>query len=111
MVDVRVPGDEFDAFEATEGVIGVSLDRLDEIIGMADAGELVQIELNEETRKLDVEVGGKLSFTQALIDPDSVRAEPDIPDLELPATVGIPGGEVGRAMKRPIWCPTRPTVG
>jgi proliferating cell nuclear antigen len=98
MVDVRVPADAFDAFEASEGVIGLSIDRLDEIISMANGNELVQLELNEETRKLDVEVGGKLSFTQALIDPDSIRAEPDIPDLDLPAVVGIPGSEIGRGL-------------
>jgi proliferating cell nuclear antigen len=66
---------------------------------MADSGEIVEIELNEETRKLDVEIGSQLSFTVALIDPDSVRQEPDIPDLDLPAEVGIPGSEISRSLR------------
>jgi proliferating cell nuclear antigen len=99
MVDVAVGKDEFEAFDATDGVIGVSLERLEEVIGMADSGEIVEIELNQETRKLDVEIGSQLSFTVALIDPDAVRQEPDIPDLELPAEVGIPGSEISRALR------------
>jgi proliferating cell nuclear antigen len=57
----------------------------------------VSLTLNEETRKLDIEVA-ELSYTLALIDPDTVRKEPDIPDLDLPATAAFEGSEFGRAV-------------
>jgi len=49
---------------------------------MANSGDLIHLELNEETRKLPHRDRRALS-TLALIDPDSIRQEPDIPDLDL----------------------------
>jgi proliferating cell nuclear antigen len=65
---------------------------------MADSGQLVQLELDEETRKLNVKIEG-LEGTLALIDPDSIRQEPDLPDLDLPAEVVIEGKDIARAVK------------
>ena len=65
---------------------------------MADAGQLVQLELDEETRKLHVQIEG-LEGTLALIDPDSIRQEPDLPDLDLPANVVVEGADIARAVK------------
>ncbi|MFB6128811.1 MAG: DNA polymerase sliding clamp, partial [Halorhabdus sp.] len=38
-------------------------------------------------------------YTLALIDPDSIRAEPDIPDLDLPARVVLEGADLDRAVR------------
>jgi proliferating cell nuclear antigen len=64
---------------------------------MADSGQLVELELNEETRKLRIQIGG-LEYTLALIDPDSIRQEPDIPDLDLPAEITLQGRDIDRAV-------------
>jgi proliferating cell nuclear antigen len=39
-----------------------------------------------------------LSSTLALIDPDSIRQEPDIPDLDLSATIVVEGAQLGRGI-------------
>lgn len=83
----------FESYEADGGTIGVNLDRLEDVIGFADSGDLVHLELNEQTRKLDVQVSA-LDYTLALIDPDSIRQEPDIPDLDLPAEVVVEGQDL-----------------
>jgi len=64
---------------------------------MADSDEFVHLVLDGESRKLTIEMGG-LEFTMALIDPDSIREEPDIPDLDLPATYVFEGSELDRAV-------------
>jgi proliferating cell nuclear antigen len=64
---------------------------------MADSDQLVELELDEETRKLHIQIDG-LEYTLALIDPDSIRQEPDIPDLDLPAEVVLEGRDVNRAV-------------
>jgi len=64
---------------------------------MADTGQLIQLELDEETRKLHIQIDG-LEYTLALIDPDSIRQEPDIPDLDLPAEVVLEGKDVNRSV-------------
>jgi proliferating cell nuclear antigen len=40
-----------------------------------------------------------LSYTLALIDPDSIRQEPDIPDLDLPAEIIVEGQQLDRGIK------------
>ena len=97
MVDLDLGAAAFESYEADGGLIGVNLSRLEDIAGMADAGQLVQLELDEETRKLHIQIDG-LEYTLALIDPDSIRQEPDIPDLDLPAHVVIEGRDIDRAV-------------
>ena len=97
MVDLDLGAAAFESYEADGGLIGVNLSRLEDIAGMADAGQLVQMELDEETRKLHIQIDG-LEYTLALIDPDSIRQEPDIPDLDLPAHVVIEGRDIDRAV-------------
>src|SRR5699024_9763689 len=84
--------------EADGGVIGVNLSRLQDIAGMAGSDDLVHLELDEETRKLHISIDG-LEYTLALIDPESVRQEPDIPDLDLPAKIVLEGRDINRAVK------------
>ena len=98
MVDLSLPASAFESYEADGGVIGVNLVRLQDIAGMADADQLVHLELDEETRKLHIRTDG-LEYTLALIDPDSIRDEPDLPDLDLPARIVLEGRDIDRAVK------------
>ncbi|MWV63542.1 DNA polymerase sliding clamp [Halorubrum sp. JWXQ-INN 858] len=98
MVDLTLEAAAFESYEADGGVIGVNLARLEDIAGMANADDLVHLELDEETRKLHIEVDG-LSYTLALIDPDSIRQEPDIPDLDLAAEIVVEGAQLDRGVK------------
>jgi proliferating cell nuclear antigen len=97
MVDLSLSADAFESYEADGGLIGVNLSRLEDIAGMADSGQLVELELDEETRKLHTQIDG-LEYTLALIDPDSIRQEPDIPDLDLAAEIVIEGADIDRAV-------------
>lgn len=96
MIHENLSASAFESYDFDGGVIGVNLDRLADAVGMAD--DLVQLTLNEQTRKLVVESGG-LEFTMALIDPDSIRQEPDIPDItdRLTATLVCEARDLQRA--------------
>ncbi|MFC4359581.1 DNA polymerase sliding clamp [Halobium salinum] len=98
MVDLSLDAAAFESYEADGGVIGVNLSRLEDIAGMAGSGDLIRLELDEETRKLHIRIEG-LSYTLALIDPDSIRQEPDIPDLDLPANIVLEGNQLDRGIK------------
>lgn len=95
MIDLELDKSAFEAYEATEGVIGINVVRLDDIISIGNSDDLVEMELDEETRKLHIEVDG-LEYTLALIDPDAIREEPELPDLGLPGEVVIEGSELDR---------------
>jgi proliferating cell nuclear antigen len=98
MVSLKIGVDAFEYFNTTPLEIGVDLVRLNDVLSMADRGENVQLELDEENHKLRIGVGS-LSYTLSLIDPTAIRKEPKIPDLDLPAHVTLPGGELRRAIK------------
>lgn len=98
MVNLGLDASAFESYETDGGVIGVDLTRLEDIAGMANADDLIHLELDEETRKLQIKIDG-LEYTLALIDPDSIRQEPDLPDLDLPAMVVIEGRDIDRAVK------------
>ncbi len=98
MVDLELDADAFESYEADGGIIGVNLSRLDDIAGMAGSGDLIHLDLDEETRKLHIQMDG-LEYTLALIDPDSIRQEPDIPDLDLPANVVLEGADIDRSVR------------
>jgi len=97
MVDCSLDAGAFESYAADGGCIGVNLERLSDIADMADADQLVHLDLDAETRKLHIAIDG-LEYTLALIDPDSIRQEPDIPDLDLPATVVLEGRDIDRAV-------------
>ena len=98
MVDLSLSPDAFESYETDGGVIGVNLSRLEEMVKMASADQLVHLELDEETRKLHIQFDG-LEYTLALIDPDSIRQEPDLPDLDLAAEIVLEGSHIDRAVK------------
>ncbi len=97
MVDMELDAAAFESYETDGGLIGVNLVRLKDIAAMADSDQLVELELDEETRKLRIAIDG-LEYTLALIDPESIREEPDLPDLDLPARIVIEGRDIDRAV-------------
>ena len=99
MVDEHVSADAFETYNTDCGEVGIDLDRLSEVVGIADEDDdLVQFDLDAKTRKLDVQVNA-VEYTLALIDPEAIRMEPDIPDLDLPALFSIGQADLKRAIR------------
>jgi proliferating cell nuclear antigen len=98
MVDADLGAGAFESYEADEGVLGINLSKFEDVIGFADSGDLIHLTLDEETRKLLIEIDG-LEYTLALLDPDSIRGEPDLPDLDLPAEIVLEGRRLDRGIK------------
>ena len=98
MVDVTLSASAFESYEADGGLIGVNLGRLSDIAKMGSGDDPIHLELDQETGKLEIQLDG-LEYTLALIDPDSIRQEPDIPDLDLPARIVLEGNDLDRAVR------------
>ncbi len=88
----------FDEYSADESEIGVDLNKITDLLGIADRSDTVRMELDEVNQKLLIDVGG-LSYTLSLLDPSTIRAEPRVPQLELPAKVVLNGADLRRAVK------------
>lgn len=100
MIDVRVPDTVFETYEAREHTIGVDLNRLLDILALfsSEEDESAKVTLDEETRKLLFECGG-LNYKLALLDPDSIRAEPDIPELDLSSETVLESDDFSRVIR------------
>ncbi len=98
MVSFDLTKDAFDSYEATEGELGIDLTKLNGIMEMADKGDNIELELDENAHKLIVRMRG-LSYTMSLLDPSSIRKEPKVPALDLPARIVIKGEDMRRAIK------------
>ena len=99
MVDADLSKHAFEAYESPGEVrIGVALDKLDEKLGSANSDDLVEFGLDMETRHLRLRYR-TVEHKMALIDPDSIREEPDIPDLDLPNYAEILSGDLQEARK------------
>lgn len=93
MVRAELSPSDFESFDVgQEGVIGINTGRIASIVGSADADQLLHLTYRAETRHLIIEYGSH-KFTVALINPESIRQEPDLPDLDLPFTVEVDAGE------------------
>ena len=88
----------FDEYSADESEIGIDLNKIMDLLGIAEKNDIVRMELEEGNHKLLIDVGG-LSYTLSLLDPSTIRAEPRVPQLELPAKVVLNGADLRRAVK------------
>lgn len=97
MMDGTLDADAFEFYDATRTRIGIPVGRLKEAISFAGKNDPVQISLNEENRKLLVELEDA-ELEVAGIDPDSIRNEPDLPDLDLALHATIKSDQLKRAL-------------
>jgi proliferating cell nuclear antigen len=98
MVTFELGSTAFDEYSADECEIGISLNKITDLMGITDKGDTVRMELEEENHKLLIDVGG-LSYTLSLLDPSTIRAEPRVPQLELPVKVVMNGTDLRHAVK------------
>ncbi|ADI74006.1 proliferating cell nuclear antigen PcnA [Methanohalobium evestigatum Z-7303] len=98
MVTFNLDSSAFDDFEADEGEIGLDLTKISDILGVADKNDKVYMELNENSQNMSINIGS-FSYTLSLLDPSTIRSEPKIPQLELPAEIILNGTDLRRAVK------------
>lgn len=82
MIDLDVSASAFESVGEGQFAIGVNLDRLDDFLSKAQDDDLVHFVLDLETRRLGITFGN-VDASIAGIDPDSVRQEPDLPEMDL----------------------------
>lgn len=96
--EARLTSNAFESFEATSGVAGVPTKRLREITRLSPNRDLMHLDLNAETKILDVTTG-TLDCRLALRDPDTISAGGSMDDAKLPSVVVLGGGEFKRIVR------------
>lgn len=103
MGDVELDADAFESYRTEGGVIGVRIDTIRDVLSLVDDDTLVHLWLDAETRRLELAADG-LEYTLGLIDPDSIRQEPDLPELELAGRVVLEGRTLDQALTAADLC-------
>ncbi|SES79662.1 monomeric archaeal DNA polymerase sliding clamp [Methanococcoides vulcani] len=98
MVSFDLATDAFEDFSGDDCELGLDLSRVTDILAVADRDDKVHMELDEDAKKLMIQIGG-FSYTLSLLDPSTIRAEPRIPQLELPAEIVLNGKDLQKAVK------------
>lgn len=94
LTDIFMPGEDFEEFNAKEGVIGLNVNRLNSILN-AVRDDLVELEVKDSRLKLKA---GRINYSLALIDPSALKAEPKLPVLDLRAETIVEGNEFRNAV-------------
>lgn len=90
--------DAFESYESPgEAVVGANLEAIDDRLDVANSADLVELALDMETRMLTLDIRN-VHQEVALIDQESVRDEPDLPDLDLPNEMVVEGGDWAEAI-------------
>lgn len=87
MVNQTLHAEAFESFDTTGLKVGVAFDRFKNFLDSIRS-ELVELDYNEETRKLDIR-GDETNLTLGIIDPDSVRDGVDVSELDIDHTADV----------------------
>jgi len=100
LVSLDLPAEAFEAYAADGRDLGVDLERLGDVVGMADAEEPVRLALDAETRSLHVRVG-ELDYTLGLVAPDAIRSPPEGVDYDdhFTASATLAGSDLAHAVR------------
>lgn len=97
MIGMEVSGDAFETFDVDPTVLGTNLSSLKGSLraGRQRQGDTINLSVNGDRLATTVHRdydGTEMDLQNSirLIDPDSIRQEPEIPDLGLPATATVP---------------------
>jgi len=97
MVDLEVKNTAFDEYKADDMELGIDLDKLSGIMRLANVGDMISLEYDEDTNRLIVKIGN-LVRKMGLIDtagmPDS-----KVPNLDLPAKVVVKASELSQGVR------------
>ena len=97
MVDLQVNSKAFEEYKADEMELGVDLDKLSGIMKLANSGDMISLEFDEDTNRLVIKIGN-LVRKMGLIDtagmPDSKA-----PNLDLPAKIVVKASELTQGVR------------
>lgn len=111
-VDLSLDRSAFESYDAAGTHVGVNVERLRDVLAMADRGQLVALALDTERRVLEIRIDG-LEYTLALLDPESIRAPPEQlnSELDLPGEIVVSADDFSRAIRAANMVSTHISLG
>lgn len=98
MVSIEVSRDAFQSFTATDGELGLDIQKMKNILGMMSKGDNLALHMAPEGHKLELSFSG-YKYSVTLLDVNTIRKSPKPPSIELPGMAVIAGSELNSAIK------------
>ncbi|MDD1768641.1 MAG: proliferating cell nuclear antigen (pcna) [Methanomassiliicoccales archaeon] len=97
MVNMTVQKDAFDEYSADETELGVDLDKMKEVLRLSKAGEVMELNQDEERNRLVINFGN-ITRRMNLVDTTGM-SDPKVPNINLPAKVAVNSDELQKGIK------------
>jgi proliferating cell nuclear antigen len=97
MVDLHLGKEAFEDLEATECELGIDIDKVKEVLSLAKAGDMIDMEHDEERNKLVVRIEN-ITRHMSLVDTMGM-SDPKMPQLNLPAKIKLAAAELNQGIK------------
>jgi proliferating cell nuclear antigen len=97
MVDLTLTADAFEEFKASDCELGIDLEKLNDVLKLAGAGDMLSMEHDEDKNRLITKVGN-ITRRMSLLDA-SVLTEPKVPNLNLPVKIKLKAHELLQGIK------------
>ncbi len=97
MVDLKVDSSAFEEFSADETELGIDLDKIKEVLRLSRAGDVLDLEQDEDKNRLIISVGN-ITRRMNLVDTTGM-SDPKVPNLSLPAKITLTSDELQKGIR------------
>lgn len=98
MIMLTLKREAFSQYEATTGEIGLDIAKLKNTYSMMGKSSEISLEHPEGANKIEVKFEG-YHYSITLLDPNTIKKDPNAPGIQLPGQVTIPGSELYNVIK------------
>jgi len=98
MISLELDQEAFSSFLATAGELGIDITKMKNIVGMMGRGDVLSLDLPDDGHKMEMVFSG-YKYSLTLLDVNTIRKEPSMPSIELPAKIKISGAALNDAIK------------
>lgn len=97
MVDLGVEKGAFEEYVADDAELGIDLDKIKEVLRLARAGDIIEMEQDEDRNRLVINVGN-VSRRMNLVDTTGM-SDPKVPNLNLPTKLSVSAEELQKGIR------------
>jgi len=98
MVSLTLESSAFNAYTGSDGELGIDINKMKNIMGLTGKSDEISLDLPEDAAKMAITFGG-YHYSLALLDANTIRKDPNPPNIDLPASVTISGSTLNNGVK------------
>ena len=97
MIRMTIQSAAFDGWEVDQKSLGLELGKMRDLLSLGNSGDLIELHHDESEGRIHINMG-KIDRVIRPLDHSTVQP-PNVPDLELPASVTMTGEDLSRAFR------------